>query len=509
MFACLVDAGRIGESGLHAGPPDRLRQGFGESAVASAKAEGGPHVPTVTVLLGVGQAFSPRVQTVGPDAVICDLHGLDRLFGSARTIAEELRREAADQGIAVRVGVAATRAAARLLAYGRPGITLIDAGEEAQGVASLPLDVLARMVLADVPVRPNAPRSARFYRASPMQELARAQQRGRKRGSASDTQIDRYADILVTLTRWGLKTLGDLAALAPADLSERLGQDGMVLQRLARGEDADLLVPYVADERFEGHLDLEWPIEEVEPLSFVLGRLLDAICVHLERRGRAAAAISVELRLVTRDTHVRRLQLPAPIRDPRVLRTLALLDLESNPPSAAIDAVDVRIEPTPGRVLQYSLLERAQPAPEQMSTLLARLGALMGQDRCGSPVLLDTHRPGAFTMAPFAADQGSRSRQVEPPPVSQTPSPALRRYRRPIPIRVTVDGYRPTRVASDRVGLASGRVEMSAGPWRTSGEWWADGWRRDEWDVALDDGTVCRIYRDHGTSAWFMDAVVD
>jgi protein ImuB len=486
MFACLVDAGRL-DTGGPAVEVDRL--------------------PT---LLGVTQAFSPRVQSVGPDAVVCDLLGLDRLFGNARTIAEELRREAADQGVAVRVGVAATRSAARLFAYGRPGITLIEAGEEANALALLSLDVLARVVLAEArPAGPDAVRPARFYRASPMQELARARNRRRKRSAAADSDFDRYADVLATLSRWGLKTLGDLVALSTPDLSERLGQEGVVLQRLARGEDVDLLVPYVADERFEEHLDLEWPIDELEPLSFVLGRLLDPLCVHLERRGRAAAAIIVELRLVTRDTHVRRLLLPAPMRDPRVLRTLALLDLESNPPSAAIDAVDVRIEPTPGRVLQYSLLERAQPAPEQMSALLARLGALMGQDRCGSPVLPDTHRPGAFTMAPFAAGQGSRSRQLEPPPLAYTPSPALRRYRQPVPIRVALEGNRPARVMADRVGLASGRVEMSAGPWRTSGEWWADGWRRDEWDVALDDGTVCRLYRDHGTSAWFMDAIVD
>ena len=70
-------------------------------------------------------------------------------------------------------------------------------------------------------------------------------------------------------------------------------------------------------------------------------------------------------------------------------------------------AVTVRVEPTPGRVLQFSLLERALPAPEQLSTLVARLSALMGQDRCGSARILDTHRPGAFAMAPFAVEHAA------------------------------------------------------------------------------------------------------
>jgi protein ImuB len=471
MYACVVDAARLERHAV-----------AGEDHAA--------------VLVAAAQAFSPRVERVGTDAVVCDLAGLERLFGTTSAIAEELRREAADRGLGVRVAVAATRTAARLLAYGRPGLTVIEAGAEAGAVAALPLAVLYRMLRADLP-RPSGPRHpARFYRTSPMQEIARQQ----------DHRSD---ELLAVLSNWGLKTLGDLAALPASDVSSRLGHQGVALQRMSRGEDAGPLVPVVPDERFDAHLDLEWPIEGLEPLSFVLGRLLEPVCAHLERRGRAAAAIAVELRLVSRETHVRRLQLPAPVRDARVLRTLVLLDLESHPPGAGIDAVDVRVEPTPGRVLQYSLLERAQPAPEQMSTLLARLGALMGQDRCGVPMLPDTHRPGAFTMAPFAADQFSRSRQVQPEPVTDTPPLALRRYRQPVAIRVEIEQNRPVRVMVDRVGLVSGRVQVCAGPWRTSGEWWTSGWRRDEWDVALDDGTVCRIFQDRGTHGWFMDAIVD
>ena len=494
MFACLVEAGRLERNG------------------ASGETD---HVAT---LVTVAQVFSPRVERVGPDAVICDLSGLDRLFGTAHAIAEELRREAADRGLPVRVAVAATRTAARLLAYGRPGLTVIEAGAEAAAVAPLPLAVLYRMLLADVPGPSEPRRPGRFYRTSPMEEIARSAELTRRAEltGRADLQFGptskkpgRLDEILAVLSRWGLKTLRDLVALPAADLSSRLGPEGVALQRMARGEDAGPLVPVLPDERFEAHLDLEWPIDGLEPLSFVLGRLLEPVCAHLERRGRAAAAIAVELRLVSRDVHVRRLQLPAPVRDARVLRTLILLDLESHPPGAGIDAVDVRIEPTPGRVLQYSLLERAQPAPEQMSTLLARLGALMGQDRCGSPFLPDTHRPGAFTMVPFAADQSSRSRQVQPEPAAGVPPLALRRYRQPVPIRVEVDRSRPARVMVDRVGLVSGRVNVCAGPWRTSGEWWTTGWRRDEWDVALDDGTVCRIFQDRGTRGWFMEGIVD
>ena len=168
--------------------------------------------------------------------------------------------------------------------------------------------------------------------------------------------------------------------------------------------------------RFIQSIELEWPIEELEPLSFVFARLLDPLAVTLERADRAAAAIRVALRLVDKTTHARILQLPAPIRDPRVLRTLLLLDLESHPPSAGIDIVTIEIDPAPSRIVQFSLLERAIPSPETVATLTARLNALVGESRCGSPSLLDSHRPDAFEMQRFnPTDRSAFSTPSHPP----------------------------------------------------------------------------------------------
>jgi protein ImuB len=486
-------------------------------------------------MLGVAREFSPRVEPAGPGAVVCDLSGLERLFGDAKTIAGELRREAADRGVPSRVAVAGTRTAALLAAHAHPGITVIEPGGEAAALAPLPvrlLDVFLDLEVGRIEAG-TPPPSARFYRTSPMQEVARRRVAARRRPRASlqgatRDALDRHERIVETLGRWGIATLGALAALPRADVASRFGKDGPRLQRLARGEDDGPLVPVAPEERFESHLDLEWPIEGLEPLSFVLGRLLEPICAHLERRDRAAAAMAVDLRLVSKETFTRRLPLPAPIRDPRALRTLALLDLDAHPPGAGIDAVTVRIEPTPGRVLQHSLLERAQPAPEQLSTLVARLGALMGPDRVGSPQVPDSFRPGAFVMHPFAVDRASSPHRPahaavpathadrvpagEAPPAGVMPpsaAPVLRRFRHPLPVRVAIEAERPARVTADRPGIAAGQVDACAGPWHTSGAWWNDGWDRDEWDLALDDGTICRVYQDRTTRGWFMEGVVD
>jgi len=296
-------------------------------------------------------------------------------------------------------------------------------------------------------------------------------------------------------------------------------------QRLARGEDPGPLVPSVPDERFEQALDLEWPIDGLEPLSFVLARLLEPLSAHLERRDRGAAVLHVRLHLVkrdgvTREVHERSLQLPAPMRDARTLRTLALLDLESHPPAAAIDRVVVAVDPTPGRVVQFSLLARPLPSPEQLSTLMARLTALMGEDRCGAAVTVDSWQPGAFEMRRFSPgsgirDPGSGGSEVRriPDPGSRIPAVAIRRFRVPVAARVTVDRGTPIRVTSDRRGLNGGKVEAHAGPWRASGGWWihdrVTSWERDEWDVTLSDGATYRVFRERDTDAWFIEGVVD
>ncbi len=358
-----------------------------------------------TALLEVAQRFSPRVAWVEPHALAIDLHGLERLFGEPRTIGEELRRALAKAGLETHVAVAATRTAARVLAHARAGLTVVAPDAVAEALAALPIALLSTLLedepASGVDAGPRAP--ARFYRTSPVQEIVKERVKPRRRRGHTPV-----SDRLVMFRRWGLRTLGDLAALPAPDLAARLGAEGPRLQALARGEDPAPLVPLVEDERFEATLELEWPIEGLEPLSFVLSRLCEPLCQHLERRGRAASILHVELRLVTRTVWTRRLELPAPMKDPRTFRTLVLLDLESNPPPAAIDAVTLRVDPTPARTLQHSLLERARPKPEQVSTLVARLSALMGARRVGRPVLKDSHRPDAFTMEMFTGeDKGS------------------------------------------------------------------------------------------------------
>jgi len=490
-------------------------------------------------LVRVAGDFSPRYERHSDDLVSIDVSGLQRLLGPSSTIGAELQRDAAARGVRVHVAVAGTRMAAVVIALATPGVTVVARGGEASALASIPIGILEKVASQRLEVR--------------------SQKNTNVLDSSFGLQTSDFR--LQTFTRWGLATLGELAALPDADLMARLGRPARLWQAIARGDDVRPLVPTLADERFESTIELEWPIEGLEPLSFVLTRLIEPLSTRLERRDRGAAVLHVLLGLVTKDTHTRRLDLPSPMRDVRTLRTLALLDLESHPPSAAIDRVTIVIDPTPGRVLQHTLFTRAHPTPEQLSTLVARLGALMGQDRFGAPTVVDSYRPGAFAMAPLRGDIGGlENGRIAGLPISKFQScdpaipkscnaivSAIRRCRHPVPARVAMVDDRPVRVTTDRRGFAGGTVIHCAGPWRSSGQWWAEGagraggagkagdagkagrespdqgspilpfqpfppllpWDVDEWDVSLNDGGVYRIVRDRGRDAWFIDAVID
>ena len=458
-------------------PPPRLRRPAGASAKAGAlaKAEGGSHDVRGSIdrLITIARDFSPRIERHPGGTVVLDVSGLTRLFGNAASIAEHLARAGA-----TRVGIATSQTTALLLARACEGVHVAE-GDPAAALCKVPLGVLQQLV---------DDREAAAIRPRPV----------------------RGFDVL---RRWGLTTVGELAALPAGALSARLGADGRALQGLARGLDPRPLVPDPGVRRFIESCELEWPIERLEPLSFVFARLLDPLAAALERADRGAIALQLQLRLTNRTVYPRRLALPVPMRDPRVLRTLLLLDLESHPPAAAIDVVTIEADPAPGRVVQYSLLERPVPSPETLATLIARLGALVGDTRCGSPQILDTHRPDGWILAPVAFDDRLRAidgSSTARPASTSSPPLVLRRFRPPVAIRVTVERGRPARVAIDRRGMPGGAVQQAAGPWRSSGGWWESlRWNRDEWDVAFDGGAVCRLFQDRDTEQWFADGVYD
>src|SRR5580658_1781239 len=434
-------------------------------------------------LLDLGWSVSPRMEDAAPDTIVIDLAGLNSLFGSEEDIAKQVRERARDLRLVVHVAVASKIDAAVLVARGFSGITVIPAGEESKCLGRLPVGVL-----------------------SPSME------------------------VLETLERWGINACAALAALPVLQLSERLGQEGVRLHEFARGESVRSLVLAEPEIHFEEEMELEDAVEELEPLSFLLGRLLDQLGARLVARSLAACTIRVRFDLdpaffmsgfistnpeprqkSTPKIYERVLTLPVPMRDSKMLLNLLRLHLQSEPPSAPILKIVLAADAARPRVSQGELYLPSVPDAEKLELTVARLANLVGDAHIGSPELMDTHRPDEFRMRRFVASGGVPSKNEK-----QIPHPAKtagipfdcargRRDDRLLRGRVPAeDGdratgfrlFRPALPASVelregcpvRVGFRGmrGNVVAASGPWRSSGDWWReDAWQNDEWDLEI------------------------
>ncbi len=471
-------------------------------------------------LLDCAQSFSPCVEDAAPDTALVDIEGMESLFGSLPEIAHAMSHRINSLGLEANIAVASNPDAAVLAARGFSGVTVIPPGKESESLGSLPVEVL----FADW--------------------NAGAEREGKQK---EDEQKKDAARLLTTLQRWGIRNLRALAALPEIALSERLGQEGLRLQQLARGAASRTLVPAEAPAVFEEAVELEFPIVLLEPLAFLLNRLLEQICARLASRALNTQELQLTLELegfssfnqqseinhpqlsaqseignrqsAIRSTRFQRtLRLPLPMLDPKLFLKLLQLDLNAHPPGAPIKKIHLTAEPARPRSAQGGLFLPPSPEPEKLELTLARISSLVGESRVGSLELLDTYRAEGFRMkrfVPGSYSKGSDSRTNHQKAVAEEKSAvaALRMFRPPLRATVTLENGEPARVVCSKKKEAQGNVLWKAGPWRSSGDWWErEAWARDEWDIALQTAEGVALYRlvhDLLRGIWFVEGTYD
>jgi protein ImuB len=449
-------------------------------------------------LLDCAQSFSPCVEDAACDTALLDLAGMESLFGQLPEIARAIADRAAALGIAANVAAASNPDAARLAARGFSGVTVIPVGKEAEQLGSLPVGVLFPDRLEGDPKK----------------------------------QADR---LLETLDRWGIRNLRALAALPEVALSERLGQEGLRLQQLARGTVSRTLVPVKAPPVFEEAIELDYPITLLEPLAFLLNRLLEQICARLASRALCTQELRLTLELnssvcleddsrfnrqskINNQRFSRTLRLPLPMLDIKVFLKLLQLDLQAHPPGAPIVKIHLAAEPARPRSAQGGLFLPSSPEPEKLELTLARIAALVGEEKIGAPELLDTHHPAGFRMRRFAALAPQKtSRDANSASEKDSAITALRHFRPPLRADVDLQDGQPVHLVCRKKEI-QGNVLWRAGPWRFSGDWWdREAWARDEWDIALQNsvrqnGETLSLYRlvhDLLGGGWFVEGTYD
>jgi protein ImuB len=481
-------------------------------------------------LLDVAHAFTPKVEDAAPDTLLLDLEGLERLHGSPAKMAGDLATRVAGISVEANVAIAVNPDAAMHAARGFAGTTVIPFGEEARRLGVLPVNILLQS-----------------YETSGAKKAA-GKSLVREQGKMREQMLD-------TLERWGVRDFRMLGLLPEHALASRLGETGVKLRQLALGEGMRTLTLGEPPIQFEEAMELEYPVETIEALSFILNRLLEQLCVRLAARALATQELRLLLQLEKRvadeetktiqesvegcdhnktlnSTFERTLQLPIAVRDAKVFLKLLQLELAANPPGAPVTRISIKAEPAPPRSAQRGLFLPITPEAEKLEITLARIMAIIGERRAGIARLLDSHHPDCFRIERFTVPANNEGASRSPT-LRDTAPVAVRKLRPVCSLRVQVEEGRPAKLAAKEAGRKElqGKIVWSAGPWRSSGDWWEENsnadaecrspWDREEWDVALiykdrnpSDGganrvALYRIYRDLATGRWFADASYD
>jgi protein ImuB len=432
-------------------------------------------------LLDTAWSISARVEDAGPDNLLLDLAGLARLFGTLDKIAQRILDDISELGMQAHVAISINIETARVVARALTGITLVPEGQERRFLETLPVAML-----------------------SPSPQLA---------------------DIF---ERWGVTTCKSLASLPVLSLSECVGQEGVHLHALANGKGHRPLIITQPSECFEERFELEDAVDNLEPLSFLLSRVLQQLCARICARALAIGAIQVTLELEpafelalepSRDVQKAKplprrfsceLKLPVPTQDSLLLLKLLRLRLQSKPPGAPVQKIHILAEPARSRPTQTGLFTPASPDPQKLELTLARIAAVVGENNVGSPQLLDTHRPDAFHMQKFSMVPAAHFVREK----NSKTQAGFRVFRPALPAWVQLQGKCPTRAAFQ--GML-GQVVRASGPWRTSGDWWEDrAWQEDAWDLEIhfanESPPVQGLYRvsyDLFLEKWWVRGVYD
>jgi protein ImuB len=388
----------------------------------------------------IAAAFSPSFEQTAPDTVVFRVDGLQRLYGSPGQIADAIAQHSGDD---VNIAIAETADAAIIAARNFPGVTIAPNLNDLD-VSTLPLS-------------------------------------------------DEMAQVLES---WGIYTLDQLAQLPETGLAERFGPQGVYLQQLARGAIHRPLKIFQPETTYEDRIELDHPVSLLEPLLFLIARLLNDQCARMLSNAIAANEVTIRLEHEDHNEHIRTLRLPVPMRESKSLLKLLQMDLEAHPPTAPTVALSLSLKPVHPRTVQTGIFLPVTPAPDKLELTLARIRGIVGENNAGIPELLNTHHPHPFRLLkaqPITSHQ---------PPV--TSHQGFRYFRPPLPATVELDRDRPLRISASGI---HGKVLNAAGPWRTSGDWWTTTvWNRDEWDIALSNGSLYRIYCD---PHWFIEGSYD
>lgn len=417
--------------------------------------------------------FSPRIEEIHGNCTfgcVLDIAGSEKLFGPPQRIAMRIKESLATLGIRASIIVSSNFHTAVCLArgtYSSQSPTVVPAGTERHALAGLPLSV-----------------------------------------------FDISPEHAETFSQWGVTTLGILAMLPEKDLIARLGPEGKRLRELARGESPHLFLPIDPVIALEEHIELDTPVEVLDTLLFGVSLMLDQLIARATARILSLAVLTSELCLDGGRLHTRAVRPALPTNEKQLWLKLLHLDWIAHPPDAAVVSMLLRAQTGIVGKVQLGLFSPQLPEPGRLDVTMARIRAIVGEERAGSVELKDTHEPDGFRMKPFSVITAPADKSHEP----RLPAAVMRRLRPAEHAAMTLRDNCP-HIFYFR-GIAY-ETEKSYGPWRATGGWWTEGrWSIEEWDIVArlrDQSTtsppssqlLCCMTRDCIANCWQVQALYD
>jgi len=424
-------------------------------------------------LLESAGLFSPRIEEISSNnnfSCVLDIAGSEKLFGPPQRIAMRIKESLADLGVRVSIAVSSNFLTAVCLArgsYSNQSPLVVPAGGERRALADLPLSVL-------------------------------------------DISLEHTE----TFSQWGVTSLGMLAMLPKKDLIARLGQDGQRLRQLARGESPHLFLPIDPVFRLEEHIELDTPVEILDSLLFGVSLMLDQLIARAASRILFLAVITTDLGLDGGGLHTRVVRPALPTNEKPIWLKLLHLDWIAHPPQAGVVSMCLRAETGVASKVQLGLFSPQLPESGRLDVTMARIRAIVGEERAGGVELKDSHETEAYRMKPFSISTSQQEKFSEP----KVPAAVMRRLRPAEKVALTLRNHSP-HIFYFR-GIAY-ETEKSYGPWRAAGGWWTEGqWSLEEWDIVarLRDRNfanqprsrlLCCMTRDVIANRWQVQALYD
>jgi protein ImuB len=416
------------------------------------------------ILLECGYAFAAYIESTAPGVCTLDLRGLpllkvDHLSDTLKLWASQIIERLEQFQFAARVGIAATPPLALQAAYGAQPVHFIEDAEK-------------------------------FRRQLGIDHLSSSPQ------------------ILDVLRKWGISSAAAFLALGKDKIAERLGAEGVQLFETARADKIRPLKLTVPRQIYEEFFQFENPIETLEPLLFIVRRFLDQLTGRVALASLVIQELTVSLKLEASQAHERTLKIPAPTRDVEVLFRILHNYLETVRTPAAVVGISIRAQPCPAEAQQFQLFEASVRDPNRFYETIGRIGALLGPDRVGTPLLRDSFKPEDFALEPITAKFSANSAPKQTTALTESGPVArgllLRRFRPPLPTTVKLHDGQPASIRNDRFNAS---VVASTGPFRVSGQWWENPWAREEWDIQTNQGDLLRLIREN--NQWLVEGAYD